>query len=298
MQEDWLRGRLDNQTYEQAVRADQAAHLLDRYATPDEIAKAALFLSCDDSSFSTGSVAARRRRADRGMTSARRGHLRCGRPGVNPPGPVLGCLADDFTGADWTVAAGTFSAGLDTVIVTAGRARPRAAEADVVVVALKSRTAPVDRAVTDSLRAATSLLTIGAQQLFFKYCSTFDSTPPGTSVPWPTRCSSWSTHRLPWSCRRTPLSRARCGAGGSTSSSNYWPTRRCGTTLTPMSSSDVPALLSAQSRYGGWAGLLGDVRAGRGRAVGDATQLAHGGVRYAVLDAVSDTDIAIIVPTR
>lgn len=55
MQEDWLRGRLSGQTYEQAVRADQAAHLLDRYATPDEIAKAALFLSCDDSSFSTGS---------------------------------------------------------------------------------------------------------------------------------------------------------------------------------------------------------------------------------------------------
>lgn len=55
MQEDWLRGRLSDQTYEQAVRADQAAHLLDRYATPDEIAKAALFLSCDDSSFSTGS---------------------------------------------------------------------------------------------------------------------------------------------------------------------------------------------------------------------------------------------------
>ena len=56
MQEDWLRGRLaGGASYEQAVRADQAAHLLDRYATPDEIAKAALFLSCDDSSFSTGS---------------------------------------------------------------------------------------------------------------------------------------------------------------------------------------------------------------------------------------------------
>jgi NAD(P)-dependent dehydrogenase (short-subunit alcohol dehydrogenase family) len=57
MQEDWLRGRLSGgATYEDAVRADQAAHLLDRYATPDEIAKAALFLSCDDSSFSTGSA--------------------------------------------------------------------------------------------------------------------------------------------------------------------------------------------------------------------------------------------------
>lgn len=57
LQEQWLKGRLfGDTTYDQAVRADQAAHLLDRYATPDEVASAALFLSCDDSSFSTGSA--------------------------------------------------------------------------------------------------------------------------------------------------------------------------------------------------------------------------------------------------
>lgn len=56
LQEDWLRNRVSDMTYEEAVRADQRAHLLDRYATPDEVSKAALFLSCDDSSFSTGSA--------------------------------------------------------------------------------------------------------------------------------------------------------------------------------------------------------------------------------------------------
>ncbi len=57
LQEKWLKGRLAGDgTYEQAVRADQAAHLLDRYATPEEVAAAALFLSSDESSFSTGSV--------------------------------------------------------------------------------------------------------------------------------------------------------------------------------------------------------------------------------------------------
>lgn len=57
LQEQWLRRRLTaDTTYEQAVRADQAAHLLDRYATPEEVAAAALFLSSDESSFSTGSV--------------------------------------------------------------------------------------------------------------------------------------------------------------------------------------------------------------------------------------------------
>ena len=56
LQEDWLRNRVSDLTYEEAVRADQSAHLLDRYATPEEVSKAALFLSCDDSSFSTGSA--------------------------------------------------------------------------------------------------------------------------------------------------------------------------------------------------------------------------------------------------
>jgi dihydroanticapsin dehydrogenase len=42
--------------YEEAVRRDMEAHPLGRYATPDEVARAALFLSCDDSSFTTGSA--------------------------------------------------------------------------------------------------------------------------------------------------------------------------------------------------------------------------------------------------
>ncbi len=41
---------------EQAMREDQAAHPLNRHARPEEVARAALFLSCDDSSFSTGSA--------------------------------------------------------------------------------------------------------------------------------------------------------------------------------------------------------------------------------------------------
>lgn len=56
LQEDWLRNRSGGTSYEEAVREDQAAHLLNRYATPEEVSKAALFLSCDDSSFTTGSA--------------------------------------------------------------------------------------------------------------------------------------------------------------------------------------------------------------------------------------------------
>lgn len=55
LQESWLRAR-SSLTYTDAVAADQAAHPLGRYATAEEVARAALFLSCSDSSFTTGSA--------------------------------------------------------------------------------------------------------------------------------------------------------------------------------------------------------------------------------------------------
>ena len=57
LQEKWLKGRLHGDlTYEQAVLNDKKAHPLNRYATPEEVASAALFLSSNESSFSTGSA--------------------------------------------------------------------------------------------------------------------------------------------------------------------------------------------------------------------------------------------------
>jgi uncharacterized protein YgbK (DUF1537 family) len=57
------------------------------------------------------------------------------------------------------------------------------ADADAVVVSLKSRTIPAAEAVDQSLRSAEALLGAGARQLFFKYCSTFDSTDEGNIGP-------------------------------------------------------------------------------------------------------------------
>jgi uncharacterized protein YgbK (DUF1537 family) len=54
---------------------------------------------------------------------------------------------------------------------------------DAVVVALKSRTAPVDEAVAQSLAACRWLRAGGARQIYFKVCSTFDSTPRGNIGP-------------------------------------------------------------------------------------------------------------------
>jgi len=55
--------------------------------------------------------------------------------------------------------------------------------ADAVVVALKSRTIPAAEAVAQSLAALSWLQAQGAQQIYFKYCSTFDSTARGNIGP-------------------------------------------------------------------------------------------------------------------
>ena len=92
---------------------------------------------------------------------------------------LLGAIADDLTGA--TDLALTLSReGMKTVQVI-GIPSPHFdfGDAEAVVVALKSRTIPAQEAVSQSCKAAAVLLDAGAEQIIFKYCSTFDSTPAG-----------------------------------------------------------------------------------------------------------------------
>ncbi|MFI7635916.1 3-oxo-tetronate kinase [Nonomuraea sp. NPDC049400] len=96
----------------------------------------------------------------------------------------LGCIADDFTGAT-DLGNNLVRAGMRVVqlidvppLGAAGQV-----DADAVVIALKSRTVPAADAVEASLRALAWLRSAGAEQIYFKYCSTFDSTPAGNIGP-------------------------------------------------------------------------------------------------------------------
>ena len=94
----------------------------------------------------------------------------------------LGCIADDFTGAT-DLANNLVRAGMRAV-QTIGVPRDGAAvDADAVVVALKSRTIDPASAVEQSLAACRWLRRNGAAQIYFKVCSTFDSTPRGNIGP-------------------------------------------------------------------------------------------------------------------
>ncbi|WP_197916187.1 3-oxo-tetronate kinase [Thiosulfatihalobacter marinus] len=95
---------------------------------------------------------------------------------------VLGCIADDFTGA--TDIAGLLARSGVKVSLRIGV--PDSAPEDTAafeVIALKSRTAPVAGAVAETRAALRWLRDAGAGRFFWKYCSTFDSTPEGNIGP-------------------------------------------------------------------------------------------------------------------
>jgi 3-dehydrotetronate 4-kinase len=95
---------------------------------------------------------------------------------------VLGCIADDFTGAT-DLANNLVRAGMRVVQTIGVPTQPLRSDVDAVVVALKSRTVRPQDAVEQSLQALAWLKSQGAQQIYFKYCSTFDSTAQGNIGP-------------------------------------------------------------------------------------------------------------------
>ncbi len=96
---------------------------------------------------------------------------------------ILGCIADDFTGA--TDLAGMLVRHGMRAVQTIGVPDAPASDidADAIVVALKSRTIPAADAVAQSLEALRWLQAGGAKRFYFKYCSTFDSTEAGNIGP-------------------------------------------------------------------------------------------------------------------
>jgi 3-dehydrotetronate 4-kinase len=94
---------------------------------------------------------------------------------------LFGAIADDVTGA--TDLCSVLVRGGMRTVQTIGVPEGELPDADAIVVALKSRTAPVDEAVAQSVAALRRLRELGAERFFFKICSTFDSTDEGNIGP-------------------------------------------------------------------------------------------------------------------
>jgi len=93
---------------------------------------------------------------------------------------IFAAIADDFTGG--TDLAGMLHAnGARTVLVFGDGAVPPGY--DAAVVCLKSRSVAPAAAIRMSVDALTRLRAHHPRQIYFKYCSTFDSTPKGNIGP-------------------------------------------------------------------------------------------------------------------
>ena len=96
--------------------------------------------------------------------------------------PLLGCIADDFTGGT-DLASTLVNGGMRTVQYLGTPKVTDIDGVDAMVIALKTRTCPISQAVSESLYAFRFLIQAGCRQFFFKYCSTFDSTVKGNIGP-------------------------------------------------------------------------------------------------------------------
>ena len=203
---------------------------------------------------------------------------------------ILGCIADDFTGA--TDLANTLTRrGMHTV-QTIGLPKGAAPEADAIVVALKSRTIAAADAVAQSLAACRWLKAHGAKQIFFKYCSTFDSTDDGNIGPVADALLDELKSGFTIACPAFPetgrtIYLGHLFVGGdllSDSSMRNHP-------LTPMKDSNLVRVLSRQTKHK--VGLVAHktVKAGAPAIAEAFATLQALGVRHAVVDALEDKDL-------
>ena len=211
--------------------------------------------------------------------------------------PWLGVIADDFTGAS-DVAGTLVGAGM-RVVQTFGIPDPsmQLHDVDCIVVSLKTRSVPAAEAVKQSLAAAHALKSRGVQQLYFKYCSTFDSTPEGNIGPVADalRKEFVPAGQITVVAPGTPALRRTVYNGVlfagtdllQESSMRHHP-------LTPMTDSSVPRLLQAQTKTA--VGHIGysAIEAGTPAVRSQFQYLSGQGTEYAVVDTLNDRHLAVL----
>ena len=208
---------------------------------------------------------------------------------------ILGCIADDFTGA--TDLANTLvKSGLRAVqLLGVPTTATPAPDAEAVVVALKSRTAPAGEAVRDSLAALDWLRGHGARQVFFKYCSTFDSTAEGNIGPVAEALLERLGGDLTIACPAFPENGRTVYQGHlfvfdrllSESSMRDHP-------LTPMGDPDLVRILGRQTRLPVGLVPFRTVDAGPAAIRAAFDDLRAERVRIAIVDALTDTHLVAI----
>jgi uncharacterized protein YgbK (DUF1537 family) len=207
---------------------------------------------------------------------------------------ILGCIADDFTGAT-DLAALLARSGLPVSLRIGVPSESADDAAAFEVIALKCRTIPVAEALEQTRQAFDWLKKTGATRFFWKYCSTFDSTAEGNIGPVAEMLMAELGANQTIYCPAFPENGRSIFMGHlfvgeqllSESPMKDHP-------LTPMRDSSLVRLLAQQVR--GKVGLANRLVVAQGPAALKAKleSLAAEGVAHVVTDAVSDEDLKTI----
>jgi 3-dehydrotetronate 4-kinase len=204
---------------------------------------------------------------------------------------LLGCIADDFTGGT-DLAGMLVKHGMRTVQMIGVPQGRLPEDVDAMVVALKSRTTPVPEAVAESLAALRWLQQAGCRQFYFKYCSTFDSTPRGNIGPVAEALMDALGTGFTIACPAFPANRRTVYQGYlfvgnvplNESGMQHHP-------LTPMTDANLVRVLQQQVKRS--VGLVdyATVGQGAGAIVERFAALRGEGCGFAIVDAISDRDL-------
>lgn len=208
--------------------------------------------------------------------------------------PVFGAIADDLTGG-MELASMLVKQGVDCRFVTKAAAIARSRGAGAVVAGLRTRVIAPEAAVEAFRAAADALRGIGARQLFFKYCATFDSTDRGNIGPCADLLAEMTGAPFVAFCPSLPEVGRTVYQGHlfygdrliSESPKRHDP-------LTPMTDPDLVRVLQRQTSVR--VGLLphGAVTAGQEALKKKVEELAGMRVRYAIADAIYPQDLQTI----
>ena len=206
---------------------------------------------------------------------------------------LLGCIADDFTGAG-DLANMLAKQGMRTRLYI-GVPDVEALDCEAGVVALKTRSIPSAQAVEASLAALTSLQAAGCHQFFFKYCSTFDSTPQGNIGPVAEALADALHATGVVVCPAFPatgrtLYQGHLFVAGKLLSESGMERHP----LTPMTDPDIRRWLSLQTREAPGHVDHGIVRLGSVAIAAALREQGEAGCTLVVVDALNDDDLAAI----
>lgn len=204
---------------------------------------------------------------------------------------LLGIIGDDFTGSS-DIANTLTKAGMKVTQYTGIPNGNVDESVEAGVVSLKSRTIAVAQAIEQTLDAAKWLLAQGCEQIFFKYCSTFDSTREGNIGPVAQALADYLKEDQVIFCPAFPATGRSIYQGHlfvndillSDSGMKDHP-------LTPMTDSDLRRWLSYQTKWDVKHIAHSIVQLGSDEVI---KQMAENAPAFYIADAIEDEDLIVL----